>query len=213
MKYPDLTVYQELDIDGNIMNRIIEPVSQSEFSQFARIDSVDPLNPETISIEQYITAAREMLEDEFGVAIAEKEYIVTWGRFPYCTEILLPKPPLRSVVSLSYRDEAEADHVVDPALYLTKLGGDKNPGRIVLAPGASWPSDSLTSTGAVSARFRAGWTYKNIPKALKQAIILLAAEFYKNREAAIVGNRSAVEGRELPFSVSRLMRPWHNLAS
>ena len=213
MNYPRVKVYQELDMDGVIMNPVIEPVSESEFSVHARIDTVDPLNPESPAITQYITAARETLEDEYAISIAAKDYVITWDRFPRCDRLVFPKPPLKAVVSLSYRTREETDQIVPPGSYLVKAAGERSPGYIVLSYGSSWPAVNLTPGDAVSARITAGWTPRTIPKVVKQAVIVLAAEFYKNREAAIVGNRSAVEGRELPFSVSRLMRQWLNLAS
>jgi hypothetical protein len=43
-----------------------------------------------------------------------------------------------------------------------------------------------------------------VPADVKQAILQLAAHFYANREAAIIGS----SGNELPFGVADLLRPY-----
>ena len=91
----------------------------------------------------------------------------------------------------TYRDEdgtaatfAAANYRVDTAT---------EPGRVVLAPGADWPSVALDSSNPITVRFVAGYADAgDVPGMAKAAILLQIGEIYANREAAITGTIVAV---------------------
>jgi hypothetical protein len=72
----------------------------------------------------------------------------------------------------------------------------------VLCPklATGWPLDLSYRPDAVKIRFKAG--YSEVPKSIKQAMLLLIGHFYEHREAT--GQRN--EGMELSLGVSSLLR-------
>lgn len=76
---------------------------------------------------------------------------------------------------------------------------DAGIGRLYLAYGKSWPSATLDVGEPISIAFTAGWDgAENVPGDIKLAIMMLAAHWYRNREAVTMGTRtaSAVGGSE-----------------
>ena len=64
-------------------------------------------------------------------------------------------PPLRSITSITYRDEDGTAATFDAANY--RVDTATEPGRVVLAPGADWPSVALDSSNPITVRFVAGY--------------------------------------------------------
>lgn len=76
------------------------------------------------------------------------------------------------------------------------------PGRLGLTYGYQWPATQLRDINGICVTFLAGYglTVASIPQNVKQAILMLVAHWYKNREAAGVK-----DDPEIPFSVSALL--------
>lgn len=107
----------------------------------------------------------------------------------------LPIGPVLAIESLKYIDGTGVEQTVDPALY--SHFGD----RLDLVPGARWPQ-LRGDAGGVRLQFKAG--YDRIPTPVKQAVLLLVGQWFKNRMAINVG--SAVN--ELPNGVKALLAPY-----
>ena len=76
------------------------------------------------------------------------------------------------------------------------------PGWIM--PGANgWPA-IMDTINAVRVRFVAG--YEAVPPAIKQAVMLLAAHYYENRESVVLDVKPTV----LPQAVDALLYPRRN---
>jgi len=64
----------------------------------------------------------------------------------------------------------------------------KEPGRVVLAYGQTWPTTTLTVTSPIAITYISGYgTPEDVPMPIKQAILILVADYYENRESYIVG--------------------------
>lgn len=174
-----------------------EPVSLEEAKLHLRVDISD----DDALIGGLIQAARERAEDILRRALITQTWELTLDRFPSGNELELPFPPLQSVASIKYTDsdgdEAEFssdDYIVDTA---------EEPGKVILAYGSNWPSVTLYPTGAVKVRFVAGYGEATaVPQTFKQAILLMAGEWYENRENA-VQQRMA----EIPLAAKNLLWP------
>ncbi|WP_350354072.1 head-tail connector protein [Thermoanaerobacterium sp. RBIITD] len=75
-------------------------------------------------------------------------------------------------------------------------------------PATGWPLDCALRSDAVKIRFKAG--YSEVPKSIKQAMLLLIGHFYEHREAVNIGGGTVGGGeiKELPLAVSSLLRPF-----
>lgn len=68
----------------------------------------------------------------------------------------------------------------------------KEPGRIVLAYGQTWPSTTLTVTSPIAITYLAGYgTPEDVPMAVKQGMLILISTWYENRESIIIGQTPA----------------------
>lgn len=172
-----------------------EPVTVKEAKKHCRV--LD--NSEDSLIEDLIVAAREYAELITGSKLAEQTITAVCDKFPIINKLRLPVGPVVSVTSLIYTDTegtnaAFADFTLDSF---------SNPAKIVLNPGASWPSVDLHPVNPIKIVYQAGNTDANgIPKKIKQAILLLVGHWYEHREEVITG----VESYSVPVAAESLLQ-------
>lgn len=83
--------------------------------------------------------------------------------------IALPRPPLQSVTSVTYLDLSGTERTMDPTHY--RVDTLAEPGRIILVPGRSWPSDAEAFAN-VTVRYVAGYGGpEDVPLAFVEAIL------------------------------------------
>jgi hypothetical protein len=91
---------------------------------------------------------------------------------------------------------------MDPSLY--EVDADSNPGRIAEAPGAVWPP-TQSRMRAVMIEHIAGYgAAAAVPATIVQAIALLTAHWWLNREAVVIGAMS----REVELSLKSALTPF-----
>lgn len=164
-----------------------EPVSIEETKDHLRVDG----DVEDALIGLYVQMAREAVEHETWRAFLPQTWDLALDAWPESGAIELPRPPLQSVTSITYRDSALATHTLATTAYRVDTAAE--PGRVVLAPGAAWPSDELDTGKPIRVRFVAGYaSAADVPAMARAAILLQVAEIYANREAAITGTIVAV---------------------
>lgn len=157
----------------------IEPLTVAEVADDLRCESSSDLSA-------LIVAARQYGETVTGRAFITRTLRYTLDAFP-CTGIIeLPRPNLLAVASVQYVDTngdtqtfSSSDYSVDTAAL---------PGRIILGYGEAWPSIRY-QPNAVTIIYTAGYgaTADLVPATIKHAMKLRIADWYENREAAIVG--------------------------
>lgn len=122
----------------------------------------------------------------------------------------LPWPPLQSVTSITWTDTAGNVSTVPSSTYIVDTFSE--PGRVALAFGQTWPSQSVQGNaiqpvGGVTVTFVAGYTSAaNVPQSAKQAMLLLLASWYENREDIVIDRR--ISAVSLPLGVEALL--WRN---
>jgi uncharacterized phiE125 gp8 family phage protein len=176
---------------------LVEPVSLDEMKSHLRVDIEDHND----LISGLIAGAREYLEGATNRAFVSQTWRLSLDNFP-AGEIELPKPPLLTVDSIVYLDSEGVETTIDSSDYIVDT--DSEPGRIVLASGASWPTGvSLYPVNPVQIEFTAGYgdAGSDVPQYLRQAVKLLVSHWYENPEATKEG--SAL--REIPFGVESLI--------
>jgi len=134
-----------------IVPPITEPVSLSEAKAQLRLD----IDDEKDLIEGYIQAAREDCEDFHGRSYIERTLEYVLDRFPIRNRIMLPRPPVQEILSVTYMDADGAEHE-----FTEWLPSLDEPPAVILKPGSSWPRDRLYPAGAVRVRYKSGYPVK-----------------------------------------------------
>lgn len=171
----------------------VEPISTAEAKLHLRIDH----STEDTLIAALIVAVREVVEDVTNRALISSTWelrLDSWPSMP----LKLPKPPLVSITSIKYVDEAGVEHTVANTVY--DLDIDSEPGRLFFKPNQSWPSDTLWPYGAVRIRYVAGWANAAaVPQKIKNAMLLGIGHLYENREQVVVASGLAPVDLPLGF--------------
>jgi len=151
--------------------------------------TVDP------EVTRRIAAATDRAELATGRQLITATYDQVLDRFPDAHTIELPKPPLQSVTSVTYRDSTGTLQTLDASRYVVTnavavppvLNPRQPRGRIDLAPGEVWPA-TYGQAGDVVIRFVCGYGAASaVPSLLKDAILMDLATRYAQRENVITG--------------------------
>lgn len=149
-------------------------------------------------LEQYLLAAIASVEGRVSRALFRRGYVLRLANWRNGqTEGLLVAPVLSvNAVTLIAADGAMT--LVPPARY--RLEPDATRPRLVAA-GSALPM--IPTGGAVEIAFTAGFgvVWDDIPADLRQAVLLLAAQFYEGRDAA----------GDMGFGVRALLERWRDL--
>jgi uncharacterized phiE125 gp8 family phage protein len=116
--------------------------------------------------------------------------------------IRLPVAPVMSVDEISYLDCAGEEQVLATGLW--RVRRSVMPWQIIPAHLATWPT-VLPDLDTVGIRMTVGFgpAASDVPEDLRAAIKSLAAHFYENREAVVIGAGAA----ELPLGVRDMLLP------
>lgn len=164
------------------------------------------VNDEDELIATLIAAATDRIETITGRALLTQTWDLKLDRWPLGA-IDVPKPPLRSVTSITYVDAAGASQTWTSSLYQVSApsGSTADRGRIVPAYGQAYPT-LRPQMDAVTVRFSAGYgSNTSVPAALKQALLLLVGEWYDgSRSGVVIGSVL----NPMPHGVSALLMPY-----
>ncbi|MEL7489083.1 MAG: head-tail connector protein [Pseudomonadota bacterium] len=173
-----------------------EPVSLDEIKAHLRVTHAD----EDGLIAGLAVAARQTVEARAGLALMAQRWRLSLDRAPSET-VILPLAPVASIDAVSVIGAAGDFETVSVSKYEAATG---SPGRVRCA--APWPRPSV-ALGGVRIDFTAGWADAGaVPDDLKQAIKLLAAQFYETREAA-----GAERVYRIPGAVDALTAPYRQV--
>ena len=145
-------------------------------------------------ISDYIDAATKVIEDRCQRCFVEQtRKLVMTGfadkRYVHDRVIFPPRGPLSSVTSIIYASATNVSTTLASSDYI--VSSHESPGRISEGYGATWPAtygvaDDVTVTYLVgSSTSTAG-----VPANVKQALAMLVAHWYRNRESALIGTVS-----------------------
>jgi uncharacterized phiE125 gp8 family phage protein len=202
----------------------VEPVSVEQ--AMAHLRNFDPNN--SLLIETFISAAREICEQKMNRAIFEQTYILSLDQFNYgdwrstvpmerrnplrfsalweSMALRLPMPRLVSVTSITYLDTTGELQTLDPSTY--SVDAASQPARIVPSINLTWPTTDYYIPGSVKVTYVAG-SYgdgvetNNCPKSIVAAILLLVGHLFENREAT-----SEVALKSIPLGVDALLNAY-----
>jgi uncharacterized phiE125 gp8 family phage protein len=178
-----------------------EPVTIDEVLVQAKIDH----NDEDDLVAGLISRTREFVEDYCGIAIMASDWRLTLNGFYEKGGgiIELPRPPLVDVIQVSYVDTAGVQQ--DVAIVDNSFARIADAGLLsCISPAinSTWPA-TANVPGSVQVDYTAGYADpEDVPGVLKHAIILLCAQYHKNREAILIGGSAMT----MPFGVDALLR-------
>ena len=190
----------ELDYSGNKQYlRAVATVAGAACIFGVTIQKVAVYSSEDTLITALIQAAREYAEGYLNRALCTQTWELVIDDWPSGDYIEIPLPPLQSVTDIKHKDTAGVESTWAAANYIVDT--DSFLGRVVLAYGITWPTTTLYPAGGIRIKFVAGYgTAASVPQTIKQALLLLIATWYENREG--ISERSM---QEIPFAVKALL--------
>lgn len=150
-------------------------------------------------LELYLRSAMAAIEARLGRALLVRPFLWTVSRWREETCQALPVGPVQSVESIVFRAADGSETEADPETW-SVLRDSQRP-RLVGRFGRSLPK--IPRGGEAEVRFSAGFgtTWAEVPADLRQAVLLLAAYFYENRN-------EPAGGSGLPFGVLVLLEAY-----
>jgi len=176
----------------------IEPISLSEAKSHLRVDHDD----ENSYITVLIQAARETVEKHTNRSLITQTRVMKMDYFPLESQIYLLNGPVQTGVTVQYYN---ASGVLTS---FTDFWEDVDSDIARIVPEDYWP-ETYDKPNAVVITYDAGYgdASTNVPAPLRQAMLLLIAHFYENRQNVIVSG-SPTGALAIPFGAEVLMNPY-----
>lgn len=133
-----------------------------------------------------ITKARSTIERRIGRQFLPATWVLSLDAFP--AEVQIEVTPVSAVTSIAYVDYAGNTQTLPEAQYQVDISGGRSPARIRPVWGLVWPITRAGTFNAVAITFTAGYANAaSVPPEAAQAILMLAAEWFKHREPTSEG--------------------------
>jgi len=179
----------------------LEPVSVSEAKAYLRIDSAieDPV------VASLILAARLHIEGALDIAMVMQSWSLFLDCWPEEGRVSIPLGPLKSVDAVRVYDGHDVAQTVSPESYVVDLSTLRP--RLVRRPGTVFPGPGRPANGieiALTAGY--GETPDKVPQPIRQAVLMLAAHWYEEREPVVFDRPD-----ELPHGVADLLKPFRQV--
>ncbi|ATX67714.1 head-tail connector protein [Roseinatronobacter bogoriensis] len=151
-------------------------------------------------LEQYLRTAIATVEGRVARVLFLRSYSLRLSRWRDGYAQALPVAPVTALHSVTMLDAGGAPTLVDPARY--RLDADGVRPRLESA-GTALPA--IPTGGAVVIEFAAGFgaEWSDIPADLRQAVLLLAAQYYESRD---MGGSA-----DMSFGIRALLERWRDL--
>lgn len=177
-------------------------VTKEEAKAHCRVDHADDDN-----LMNNLIAAAEALLDGYSGILGRALLTQSWQMKTnaFCDRIDLPVG-LASLTdtdtTIAYFDAANNTQPLASTVY--RVLNDAKGSFIALQANQTWPI-SYTREDAVTINWKAGYGgAANVPRAIRQAMLMLIGHWYDNREAVVIG--ATVE--KLPLAVEALLAPF-----
>lgn len=176
----------------------VEPVTADELRSYLRQTSAGLPDTEADAL---ISEARQLIEDQTGVAMIDQTWLLALDRWPNAQEpwwdgvrqghinmldgangdVHLPRYPLSSVSGVNVYDE-DGDATAVTVADTFDIDTYQMPGRMTLKSGATWPV-ALRANNAIEITYIAGYgaTASSVPAPLKRAVKQLAGYLDSHR--------------------------------
>ena len=179
-----------------------EPVSLEETKAHLRVDA----DAEDTLILSLITAARVHVEVSLGVALLTQSWLWLLDRWPEGRIAEIPLRPVQAVTAVRVKDAGGTPVTMPASNYL--LDGRGSPARLIASGPAGWPAPGMAANG-IEIELQAGYgaLASDVPRPIRQAVLLLVAHWFERREPVEVGDEMVT----LPDMVGELLQPYRRV--
>lgn len=137
-------------------------------------------------ITAMIHSAAAVAEQLTGRAIMEQVWELTLDNFD---AVVLTRPPVISVNSITYVDTAGVTQTLAASAYRVRKSDDFGFATVEPVYGTQWP-ETLDDVDVVKVTFTSG--YEDVPQGIKSWILLQVGAMYENRELEAMGQTYAI---------------------
>ena len=201
----------------------VSAVATSDQKSFMRVDFSD----DDSLIAELIKASQNVIQTYLNRAITTQTLELYLDRLPFYNDmnypegvftapdieyntnfIVLPRPPVASVTHVKYFDDSDTEYTYASSNYYVDTISEQ--ARIVLRTGKSWPTVTETrNANAYVVIYVAGYGgASDVPEPIVQAIKLLTAHLYENREAV-----TSLGVNAIPYTIGAMLQPYRILRS
>ena len=177
---------------------LAEPLTCAQAKEFLRIDH----NDEDALIDALITAARRWVEARTGRVLISQSWSFTRDEWPMGGILPSPLAPVRSVREARIRRDDGVEVVLPEGVVRASKGG----GGLLLVDLARAPQPAGREAISITVEAGYGGEAADVPADLVQAIRLMVAHFYEQRDGAEETSRPPQTATELvaPYRLVRL---------
>jgi len=148
-------------------------------------------------IQSMVIDAIRIAENDTCRALLTQTWKGYLDSFPSVNNIRLPFGQLQDVSSITYKDSDGTETTLDTSDYIVET---TEPGRIVLAYNACWPSFTAYPSNPICITFVCGWDDPaDVPAGIVRGIKLLIADFWENRGTYVFGNTKKTDAADTLF--------------
>lgn len=169
-------------------------------------------------IIQLIQAVREQCESITSRTLKPKNKVMNLDSFPSGRGVIeISDVPLRYIDSIKYFDENNVEQTIDSSLYRIITGNNcfpEMPSTVMPVYGESWPV-ALNDLSVISINSVCGYgsiinlegnnETLNLPKAIKQWMLINIANLYNHPETIVVGKTSRLALIQMPTLADSLL--------
>lgn len=174
-------------------------VTLDEFKQFVRVD-VDETVDDAL-MEAIINSSIEFCESYTGKSIALKTYEKVYKHQCDTTMLEVRKGDITELLSLTRKDSNGSEFEYDISEFEHYNYPQESQVNPLNEDTYIWSGTSRTRPLVLT--FKSGYTYTTLPANLKNAIEMLAAHWYENRETVKIEEMTDVT--EMPFGVTTVL--------
>jgi uncharacterized phiE125 gp8 family phage protein len=192
-----------------VPERLVSPPDDDLLTlEMAKLHLVLETSDDDVLLEQIVAAATKHAEAFCGRGFVIQGWEALFPAFPVAdpckdTYFELSKGNISDPdeVEVKYVDSEGVEQTLDPTGYL--VDDASVPGRVRLAPDASWPS-TQKRWDAVRITYEVGWEPAAVPEPIKQAVLLLISQMYEQRTPEVTGTIVS----PIKFSFEALLSPF-----
>lgn len=169
------------------------PVTLTEAKAQLRVDDTS----EDALISALIASSTALVGEMAGRVMAEETWAASWASI--AGDIVLPKSPVKELVSVAYYDSADTLQTMSNTDFHLFLSDDYSVLRP--KPNKAWPVTAVRED-AITITFKAG--YATLPSELRMAVLLCIGHLFEHRSAVDEAMSELPMGVDALVSTQRL---------
>ncbi|WP_437228775.1 hypothetical protein SH661x_001074 [Planctomicrobium sp. SH661] len=163
------------------------PPSYEEDGHFPWLEAARYLGVDQGDVEsrqvagQLYGSAVDLIQNACSIQLQEAEAVFRLDAFPSGRdEIQIPRPPVREILEFTYLDRNGATVTLTTEDY--QFDGDSQPGRLLPAPGKTWPATQIGAINAIRIRLMCGHAANSPwPPSAQRLVFYLMGYWFENR--------------------------------